>query len=453
MPLYKFSRNDIFNNRIKTHPRTSFVISNGTIVYNGEIPATGLQDGTNPRKVKHAPSGFLSLYEMNVDRDQTAHTYDAAPDTGVKSMIYPFITKQGTPTSFKTISTSTFQSFAYGDIMTGSYPMSASVDVEHHWSASDIPDACVQKRRRISSLRNTFEHYAYMSPHYKWQSDSGIGTWDKSTQEMALVSVPSIFYGSSMKKGSVKLKFYITGSLVGQLEDSYRNGELVQTLPDDANKGKIAGVVLYNEGILALTGSWALDASYKDYFRTCPDCITAHADGPDADALPDPISPTWTLWGSQGNPDDDGCNQALDPGDNTFYPIDKVSGPYSVTLCPSASWGVDFLGTNYVPVLTMLAHAKKGDLNHSNNPTYIKHGQTEPPLIDKTRFEEKDEKTLTNIVKSVYTNYSESFDKTTYITKVGIYDKDRNLIAIAKVATPVKKTEDREYTIKIKMDF
>ena len=65
----------------------------------------------------------------------------------------------------------------------------------------------------------------------------------------------------------------------------------------------------------------------------------------------------------------------------------------------------------------------------------------------------KDEKVLTNIVKSVYTNFSESFQKTTYISKVGIYDEDRNLIAIAKVATPVKKTEDREYTFKIKLDF
>ena len=56
-------------------------------------------------------------------------------------------------------------------------------------------------------------------------------------------------------------------------------------------------------------------------------------------------------------------------------------------------------------------------------------------------------------MKSVYTNYSESFEKTTYISKVGIYDEDRNLIAIAKVATPVKKTPDREYTFKIKLDF
>jgi len=452
MPLYKFSTNDIFRNRIKTHPRTSFVINNGAIVYNNEIPATGLLDGANPRKLHHAPSGHLSLYEMNVDRDQTAHTYDAATDTGVKAMVYPFITKEGSSSAFKTVSTSTFQSFSYGDIMSSSYPLSASIDVEHHWASGLIPDDCTQKRRHISSLKNTFEHYGYMSPHYAWERSDAYGTWSKGTQEMALVSVPSIFYGSSIKKGTINLKFYITGSLVGQLQDSKQNGELIQVLPDDGNKGKVAGVILYNEGILALTGSWALDSSYKDYFRTCPDCIRAHPDGADGGSDPDPISPAWTLWGAQGNPDDDTCNEVIDVA-GSHYPIDKVAGPYSVTLCPSASWAIDFKGTNYVSVLTMLAHAPKGDLNHSNNPTYVKYGESEPPLVDTTRFAEKSEKELTNIVKSVYTDYNESFEKTTYISKVGIYDEDKNLIAIAKVATPVKKTEDREYTFKIKLDF
>ena len=34
-----------------------------------------------------------------------------------------------------------------------------------------------------------------------------------------------------------------------------------------------------------------------------------------------------------------------------------------------------------------------------------------------------------------------------------IYDKDKNLIGIAKVATPVKKTEERDLTFKLKLDF
>ena len=114
---------------------------------------------------------------------------------------------------------------------------------------------------------------------------------------------------------------------------------------------------------------------------------------------------------------------------------------------------LNFSGTTYVPTITMMAHARKGHLNFSNNPTYIKHGEAESPVVDNTKYIEKSDKEIKNIVTSVHSNYSESFEKTTYISKVGIYDEDKNLIAIAKVATPVKKTEDREYTFKIKMDF
>ena len=68
-------------------------------------------------------------------------------------------------------------------------------------------------------------------------------------------------------------------------------------------------------------------------------------------------------------------------------------------------------------------------------------------------YHEDAEVEIKNIVSSSYKNYSASFQPVTYISKVGIYDKDKNLIAIAKLAKPVKKTEEREYTFKLKLDF
>ena len=46
-----------------------------------------------------------------------------------------------------------------------------------------------------------------------------------------------------------------------------------------------------------------------------------------------------------------------------------------------------------------------------------------------------------------------SFAKETYISKIGLYDKNRNLIGVTTVAKPVKKTEDREFTFKLKLDI
>ena len=54
------------------------------------------------------------------------------------------------------------------------------------------------------------------------------------------------------------------------------------------------------------------------------------------------------------------------------------------------------------------------------------------------RYTQTPEK-IKNIVKSDFTDVEPRFEKTVYISKIGIYDKDRNLIAIAKMATPVRK--------------
>ena len=64
-----------------------------------------------------------------------------------------------------------------------------------------------------------------------------------------------------------------------------------------------------------------------------------------------------------------------------------------------------------------------------------------------------DKQLIKNTVKSPYLDPTGSYEPQTYISKVGIFDKDKNLIGIAKVATPVKKTEERDLTFKLKLDF
>ena len=74
-------------------------------------------------------------------------------------------------------------------------------------------------------------------------------------------------------------------------------------------------------------------------------------------------------------------------------------------------------------------------------------------MSSSTFYAENEQVKVKNIVKSVYNNYTASFQRETYISEIGIYDKDRNLIAIAKTANPIKKTEDRALTFKLKLDI
>ena len=99
----------------------------------------------------------------------------------------------------------------------------------------------------------------------------------------------------------------------------------------------------------------------------------------------------------------------------------------------------------------MFAHAKENQLNSSNNPTFLSASLN--AFIGESIYHENSEVGIKNIVSSSYKNHSASFKPVTYISKIGIYDENRNLIAIAGLANPVRKLEERGYTFKLKLDI
>ena len=425
MATFKFKEEEIFRNTVKVHPSYKFMIYSGSVYIDNEIPKNGLQDTSNTRKITHVPSGYVSLYEMNIDRDETSHTYNSQSGLGVKTMVYPFITKNGSLQNFATVTTSSwFNSFAYGDIITGSYPMSSSLYRNYYpelnttafYDPTKQHGGSFDQRPHIIALRNTMNYYKTLSPHYAHRSSLGY----KFFQELNLISIPSIFYGSEIKKGTIKLNFYVTGTLVGTLQDTKKNGELIQTYGANG-LDKVAGVALYREGFLILTGSWDLHAGTHNYVNNTSDLRKTK----------------WVYWGAGIEGFSYDANEDVDG-----------------THCDIA-----FEGTNYLNTMTLMAHAPVGAINHSNNPTYQLKSSGDLYNVSGyhtaagSTFMENQGITIKNVTPTDYHNVTGSFKKTTFITKVGIYDEHHNLIAVAKVAKPVKKTEDREYTFKLKLDF
>ena len=68
------------------------------------------------------------------------------------------------------------------------------------------------------------------------------------------------------------------------------------------------------------------------------------------------------------------------------------------------------------------------DFNYSSNPTYTKDSKI--------------------IVKNKTTDAPVS-----YITTVGLYSADNELLAVAKLSEPLKKTPDNEFTIRVRLDY
>ena len=295
--------------------------------------------------------------------------------------------------------------------------MSASIYREYITTPSS--SATGEFNRHFVALKNKLNFYGARSMHYKVSSSYG----DKNIQTLNLISIPSIFYGNRIKPGTLSLKMYMTGTLIGELQDLKQNGELIQVGPaGSTGSGSVAGVILYEEGFVMLTGSWSLSD------KTIP--MTAGSTTAS--------KPSWKFWGAGAH---DGVSQSTttDEGNTSNY--------------MSASFDMNFKGQTDTQVLTMFAHAHRGQVNYSNNPTYIKYGQEKVSFTSSQVYEENSLLDLTNVASSSYSDLSASFKRQVYISRVAIYDEHKNLVGVATLSSPILKEEEQDLSFKIRLDI
>ena len=394
--LHKFGRDDIFMNRMIARPEYEFVLYSGSAYIN------------NDRNMgRNIPTGSISLYEYNVDRDGT-----------IQQLIYPFVIKVGFWLAFPNVTTASYETRDFGEMITGSYPLTASITRQYFHSTTDpFPagteaekDAFITNRKKLVALQNTMNYYRYISNSYEYSQ-----TYDYGVVNM--IEIPSIFFDSGIEKGSVSLKFYYTGSLMDEAKDLRQNGELISTM--GATSGSIIGVVLYNEGFILLTSSTNINTtSFDDYLGTTNSTTN--------------VNPKWTYFGG--------------------YLATSSAGGF-----PTASLSmITFKGTQKIPTMTMFATAQPGHLNNSTNPTWLSSSNgnwRERTITGSQGYVEPRQLVIKNTIESQYCDFEDEFQKQTFITQIGIFDEDKNLIGVAKLANPVIKKEIDEYTFKLKLDL
>lgn len=271
----------------------------------------------------------------------------------------------------------------------------------------------INQRKYINSLKNTINWYESVSPFHNYNNFTG--------SEVAIVNIPSLFYGKSIKKGSVKLEFHVTGTVIGALEDNRYNGELIETT--GSSTGSCAGIVLYDEGLILLTGSWNITNAVQDNYIYYTDTILETE-------INQNDYPKWIYWGK-------GLQTNL----------------------TKSTFEIDFDGVDEINTITMFAHADRGEFNTSNNLTFMDLSQVNYPdhytniSNNSKSYTQNPQIPIKNTIKSPYEDVSGSFEKQTFITSIGIYDKNFNLLAIAKLSQPIKKTIARDYTFKLKLDI
>ena len=454
MALRKFGPNDIVLNTMRTNPQVEYLIYDGNVYYNNNA----YQSGALTDNILEITGGAVSLYEFNIDRPVTdgtdpitglAKAVGPVPDEG---RIRPWIFKGSARSSFKTTANfkageSFINEFAYGDVLTGTYPLGGRIEREIMWNPGEMmvgtdlttwdgPGDCPANQcskyatrplyEHFYALKNRLNYYGYMSEHYKVASSYGDG-WDKAVDKLNLISVPAIMYGSTIRRGSVSLKYYYTGSLLAELQDTKQNGELIETIGDNA--GKVGGVVMYDEGFLILTGSWRIPGT--------PSTLYVGVSGSTSTRIDD--YPRWIYFAAGAY---DGNNST------TSSPPDAGQKMFA-----NNAFKINFQAQTDIQVYTMFAHAPRGQVNFSTNPTFIEFGQSAVINTSSAVYEENPTRTIKNTVSSSYLDYNAPFKKQVFISRVGIYDDSKNLIGIATLADPVLKEEHQDYTFKIKLDI
>jgi hypothetical protein len=401
--LHKFTADDIFVNRLNTSPQYEFTLYSGSLYTNNER-----YGGANKA------SGSISLYELNVGRELTSSIVVTGENKS--NLCYPFTVKDGSLGSFNSITRAEYNSASYGTGLTSSYPLTSSIQRELIAAASlpttalSSTDDFFSARRRMIALGNTLNRNKLLSPAFAYSSSNVTVAKPLLTGAVNLISIPSIFFDSGIKRGTMELNFYYTGTLMDTARDEYQNGELISTMGNTS--GSIVGVALYNEGFILLTSSQAIYSPNHDDYTN---------DGVQSQA-------SWLNFGA-------------------------YSGSNSQNYATSSLYTISFNGTNNVPTMTMFAFAQAGDINNSQNPTWVTSSAERVTGFTSGSYIETRYQNIKNTVQSEYCDFDEKFEKQVFISKVGIFDKDKNLIGVAKLANPIQKRETDAFTLKLKIDF
>jgi len=428
MYKYEFTDEEIFTNRIKAYPEFNLFMYLGNLYVNNQSPKSGTNGGLGVYNINNNRSGDLKVYPFV---DASAHKQDfrkRSPNPIVKL----FSSDKGFILPYQYVVSNNYGSYNAGGTITSSYsevvpitrrytsPISTFTAPYYDVGSGSIGTGNITLPVTInftaSALQTAAIKYRTRSQHFVFDSPATMLNRNLLTSNINFIFIPSMYCGSSIKPGSVVLDYFITGSKIASCHDKNENGELFETT--GSASGSVVGIVFYKEGVIMLTGSKQQGGNNAIQYVSGS-----------------PSTNTWLHYGATMN-------------DTAKAHVGELNNSVS-----SASFGLNFKGTNYINTMTLLAKAPRGHLNHSNNPTYK--SKTAPENTTATtgsgNFYYESSSKIKNIVTSSHT--SASFEKTTYISKIKVYDEYQNLIGIATMAKPIKKTEDKEYIFKLKLDI
>lgn len=232
-----------------------------------------------------------------------------------------------------------------------------------------------------------------------FDQDGDIGSGGTKIKEGFFLSLARLLVKDEIKKGSLSLSLYRSGSSNSSLDGlvtisdygaatDYRTnspaGEYGVLYTSSVDTGSAVGLVYYQTGIVVLTSSLFTGVfgarSSTLYTSSVSTFIASSSISSSADALRNRIN------------------------------------------------NIQFNNTTELNSTIYFCRANHNEFNYSSNPTYLSGGQI--------------------VVKNVASDAPVS-----YITTVGLYSAANELLAVAKLSEPLKKSIDNELTIRVRLDY
>ena len=207
------------------------------------------------------------------------------------------------------------------------------------------------------------------------------------------------------QSGSVAFKTNSPAGEYGLLFVTSSNSGTLRTMPTD-NQGLPCGLLYYQAGIAVLTSS----------------LFKVHASG----GL---LGNDLYGWGGNLAPNTGG-KVTMNSSSNFNIDEDIVSASISGTADDLRNRLQDlyFANTTELNSTIYFCRANAQEFNYSSNPTYLSKSQIR---VKETRDD----------------------SPVSYITTVGLYGANNELLAVAKLSEPLKKTPSNEFTLRVRLDY
>lgn len=206
------------------------------------------------------------------------------------------------------------------------------------------------------------------------------------------------------------INFGVSASILTDIGAStniqYSAGGQVSTVVDSANTANALGLLYLDRGIMVLDMSRSFDQ--KTFISGAIDSVE-YTSGIDGN-----LSASLCMFGASASIDD------------------FLNHLCSTRFTTSNETAVTFQNVTNINSTIFFCRAAADEFNYSSNPTFTDE-QNRIVVIDPGQEVEQ-----------------KSF---TFITSVGMYDANNNLLSVAKLSRPVYKDDERDLTLRIRLDF